>query len=117
MLPCLTKIERLYLSTWELPPDPYIAPLRVLLQVSTSLKCLVLSGKITNERMIGMLVTTLMRKPTLKELNISAFSLDSDVHLQTLQDYLSSTTALKVLSLTMRQPISANSRASRRFGK
>ncbi|KAL1486305.1 hypothetical protein MTO96_031440 [Rhipicephalus appendiculatus] len=102
ILPCLTEIEKLYLSTRELPQDPYRAPLGVLLQASSHLKCLHLWGNITNERMIGILVTTLMRKPSLEELDISAFSLDSEVHLKTLQDYLSSTTELKVLSLTMR---------------
>ncbi|KAL3207980.1 hypothetical protein MRX96_039347 [Rhipicephalus microplus] len=82
--------------------DGYVAPLCALLQASSCLKRLHLWGKLANEQAVGTLMTMLLNKPTLEELNIGAFSLDSDVYLQCLREYISSTTALKNLSLTTR---------------
>ncbi|KAL3201020.1 hypothetical protein MRX96_012856 [Rhipicephalus microplus] len=82
--------------------DVYVAPLCALLQASSCLKRLRLWGKVANEQAIGTLMTMLLNKPALEQLYISAFSLDSDVYLQCLQEYISSTNALKNLSLITR---------------
>ncbi|KAL3203372.1 hypothetical protein MRX96_041892 [Rhipicephalus microplus] len=102
VLPHLKNVENLNLSLTMGSLDGYVAPLCALLQASSCLKRLHLWGKLANEQAVGTLMTMLLNKPTLEELNISAFSLDSDVYLQRLQEYISLTTALKNLSLTTR---------------
>ncbi|KAL1486307.1 hypothetical protein MTO96_031442 [Rhipicephalus appendiculatus] len=87
--------------TWWLDPDAYLPPLCALLQASSSLRGLHLRGKITNEQTVGTLLNTFLEKPTLEELSFENLTLDWDPYLQALKEYLSSTTVLKVLTMSM----------------
>ncbi|KAH8040181.1 hypothetical protein HPB51_009559 [Rhipicephalus microplus] len=73
---------------------------KTTLWVSSSLKGLHLWGRITNERMVGTLLNTLLHKPTLEELSFENITLDWNPYVQALKEYLSSTTALKVFTMS-----------------
>ncbi|KAL1462154.1 hypothetical protein MTO96_043195 [Rhipicephalus appendiculatus] len=101
-LPCLTNIETLHLTSFKLFLDAFIDPLCTLLQASSSLRCLHLSGEFARDTTIDMLFTALLRKPALEELRIQGLSINRDACRQAPKEYLSLTTALKVLSVTAR---------------
>ncbi|KAL1482504.1 hypothetical protein MTO96_033745 [Rhipicephalus appendiculatus] len=101
-LPCLTKIETLHFASSKLFVDGFIDPLCTLLQASSSLRCLHLNGEFARQTTIDMLFTAFLRKPALEELRIQGVSINSDARPQAPKEYLSLTTALKVLSVTTR---------------
>ncbi|KAL1469461.1 hypothetical protein MTO96_025069 [Rhipicephalus appendiculatus] len=105
LLPYLTSVEKLHVTPSELPPDLFVAPLSELLQASTSLNSLHISGKFADEGTIDTLFTALLRKPTLTELHFQDLSVHGDVYPQSVKEYIGSTNFLRVLSVTMRTPL------------
>lgn len=104
-LPCLTNIRTLHFSTTDTTLDCFVAPLSVLLQASSSLKCLRLTGRFTDGEMINTLFGALLRKPSLEELDFAVLSDHGEAYPQALKQYLSSTTALKALAVTMTRSV------------
>lgn len=104
-LPSLTNIHTLHFSTSDATLDCFVAPLSVLLQTSSSLKCLRLSGSFTNGEMINTLFAALLKKPSLEELDFAVLSDHDDAYPQALKQYLSSTTALKEVAVSMTRSV------------
>ncbi|KAH6922100.1 hypothetical protein HPB50_009512 [Hyalomma asiaticum] len=103
VLPRLTNIEHLSFATMQLYPDAFIPPLCALLQASSSLKSLHISGRFTGNEMVEVLFAELLRKPTLHELHFEDLSYSDydSTYPRALKEYLSSTTELKVLSVSV----------------
>ncbi|KAH8021056.1 hypothetical protein HPB51_012340 [Rhipicephalus microplus] len=71
-------------------------------RTSSSLQGPQLRGKITDDRLAGRLINTLLKKPTLEELHSEGvIETHSDAHNQTLKAYFRSTTVLKVFTITI----------------
>ncbi|KAL1437235.1 hypothetical protein MTO96_048955 [Rhipicephalus appendiculatus] len=116
-LPYLTSVEKLHVTPLELPPDLFVAPLSGLLQPSTSLNSLHISGKFADEGTIDGLFTALLRKPTLAELHFQDLSVHRGVYPQSVKQYIGCTNFLRVLSVTIGDTTYANGLTRRRFGK
>lgn len=103
VLPCLTNIEHLRFATMQLYPNAFVPPLCALLRASSSLKSLHISGRFAGNEMVEKLFTELLRKPTLCDLHFEDLShTDYDyTYPRALKEYLSSTTDLKVLSVSI----------------
>lgn len=103
LLPCLTQIEKLTLTSRELSLDAFLAPLCALLHATSSLKTLRLSVIVEETKTINTLFATLSRKPIIRELHFHTLELDCDPCLPELQQYLGSTTVLRALSVCTRK--------------
>ncbi|XP_075750535.1 uncharacterized protein LOC142817398 [Rhipicephalus microplus] len=100
-LPCLTEIVTLHLTCFPCLLDGFIDPLCRLLQASSSLRCLHLSGTLVQETAVDMFFTAISRGSALKGLHLQSLLIKSGARPQALKEYLSSTTALNVLAVTV----------------
>lgn len=107
IIPCLTKIEELHCTgsiTNEARPDGFIAALSALLQASSSLRNLYLTGlhgPVAETLFTGFLLTI----NTLKELYLEDSRLICDAYPHAISDYLGTTMVLTVLSFKIKHEV------------